>query len=130
MKKIVLATVLLVLSALLPLASMPAEQISDPAKQEEQKKEQYEKSMEERFRKLGKSLDELKARAAVTAEQARKDMDRHLADAEKKRKIAAGKLEEMRAEGKKKWSTFTRELNSAMDEFEKAYERAKAHFKE
>ncbi len=130
MKKILFAALLFLSAVLSPFSGTQAEQAADPAAQEEQKKEQYEKSMEERFRKLGKSLDELKSRAGTIAEQTRKDMDRHLAEAEKKRKIAARKIEDMKTESRKKWSKFTDELNAAMDEFEKAYERAKAHFKE
>ena len=86
--------------------------------------------MEERFRRLGRSLDELHARAAAMAEQARKETERSLGEAEKKRKEAGRKLEEMRTEGGKRWNKFTGEMNAAMDEFEKAYERAKTHFKD
>lgn len=130
MKKIILVFAFLFTAALLPVPLLSATQEAGPASRNEQKKEQYEKTMEERFRKLGKSLDDLKARAGTMAEQARKDVDRHLADAEKKRQAAARKMEEMRTEGRKRWSAFTSELNQAMDEFERAFERAKKHFKD
>jgi Skp family chaperone for outer membrane proteins len=93
-------------------------------------KDNYETSMEERFRRLGKSLDELHAKAAAMAEQARKETERSLGEAEKKRREAGRKLEEMRTEGGKRWNRFTGEMNAAMAEFEKAYERAKTHFKD
>jgi hypothetical protein len=41
-----------------------------------QQKEQHEKSMEERLRKIGKELDELKTKAEEMTEEARKDLNR------------------------------------------------------
>lgn len=95
-----------------------------------QEKERYEKTMEERLRKLGKQFDEIKARAAAKTDEARKDINRYLADAEKKQRAAKLKLEEMRKESAKKWKEFVSDMNAAADDFEKAYERAKSHFKE
>jgi hypothetical protein len=121
----------IVILAILSLFTCPAaaDKRPDPSQFDAEKTDQYEKNMEERFRRLGKSLDELEARASAMAEQARRDAERSLSDAEKKRKEAGRKLEEMRTEGRKRWSTFTQELNAAMDEFEKAYERARSNFK-
>jgi septal ring factor EnvC (AmiA/AmiB activator) len=123
------AIVILVILSLFTSAAASEKQPA-PLHSDTEKKDQYEKNMEERFRRLGKSLDELEARAAAMAEQARRDAERSLGDAEKKRKEAGRKLEEMRTEGRKRWARFTEELNAAMDEFEKAYERARSHFKE
>jgi uncharacterized protein YlxW (UPF0749 family) len=95
-----------------------------------QQKEQYEKSMEERFKKLGRELDELNAKAATMTEQVKKDINRGIAEARTKQKAASAKLEEMRKKSIKKWKKFVSETDAAMDEFEKAYERAKAHYKE
>ncbi len=95
-----------------------------------QQKEQYEKGMEERLKKLGRELDELSAKAAAMTEQARIDLNRRIAEARAKQKAASAKLEEMRKKSEKKWKKFISETDAAMDEFEKAYERAKAHFKE
>jgi predicted nucleic acid-binding Zn-ribbon protein len=92
-----------------------------------QQKEKYEKSMEERLRKLGRELDELKAKAATMSEQARKDMNRYIAEAEKKQKAASRKLDKMRKKSQKKWKKFTDEMSAAADEFEKAFEKAKSH---
>jgi len=93
-------------------------------------REQYEKTMEERLGKLGKELDELKARAAAKTEQARKEMNRQLADAEKKHKTASRKLEEIRKKSEAEWKKFIAGMNEAADAMDKAYEKAKAEFKE
>ncbi len=93
-------------------------------------KKQYEKSMQERLGKVGKKLDELKAKTATLSEQARNDMSRYLSEAEKKQKAASQKLETMRKKSVKKWKQFTSEVDAAMDDFETAFEKAKSHFKE
>ncbi len=95
-----------------------------------QQKARYEKSMEERFKKLGRDLDELAAKASAMTEQAKQEINRGIAEARTKQKAASIKLEEMRRKSVKKWKKFAAETDAAMDEFEKAFERAKAHFKE
>ncbi len=131
MKHVVcLAAVLMILAAR-PLLTYAAEQERPATTQEmSQEKAHYEKTMEERLRKLGKQLDEIKARASATTKEARKNMDRYLADAEKKQKAATRKLAELRKESAEKWKKFASEMDAAADDFAKAYERAKSHFKE
>jgi len=95
-----------------------------------QQKEQYEKSMDERLKKLNKEFEELKAKAGTKTEQAQKSMRQYLGAAEKKQKVATKKLEKMRKESVKRWKKFSAELDAAADDFEQAYEKAKSHFRE
>lgn len=130
MKKLSLViVVLLVLTAAPGRPYAAGEAKSATAPEATQQKEQYEKGMEERLKKLGRQLDELNAKAADMTAQAKMDIDRGIAEARTKQKAASAKLEEMRKRSEKKWKKFTSETDAAMDEFEKAYERAKAHFK-
>ncbi len=132
MKNLHLITVTLMLFAFAPLTLLAACEPSGAASSEtaQAQKEQYEKSMEARFKKLGKELDGLNARAVTMTEQAKKDMKRGIAEARTKQKTASAKLEEMRKKSVKQWKKFVSETDAAMDEFEKAYEKAKSHFKE
>ncbi len=131
MKRILFVLSALFFVALGPARSFAAEEEKAAAPSvTSQQKEQYQKSMEERMAKLGKELDELQAKAGTMAAQARKDVDKYLAEAETKRKAAMRKLDEMKTESAHKWTKFTREMNGAADAFEKAFERAKSHFKE
>ncbi len=99
-----------------------------------QEKDQYQKSMEERFRKIGKDLDGLaakvSAKASTMSKETKTDLDRGIADAKAKEKDASAKLDQMRKKSVKSWKKFVSETDAAMNEFEKAYERAKAHYKE
>jgi flagellar hook-basal body complex protein FliE len=109
-------------------AAAPEQQAATP--NESQEKKHYEKSMQERLGKLGKQLDELKAKAAAMTEQARKDINQDLAAVEKKRESASRKLEATRKESAATWKKFSAELDQAADDFENAYKKAKERFKE
>lgn len=92
---------MLLLSAV-PLSALATEQTpGTKAPEPVQQKEQYEKSMEERLRKIGKELDELKTKAADMTKEARKEVNRHIEEVEMKQKLASRKLEEMRKNRKR-----------------------------
>jgi TolA-binding protein len=130
MKRIVFCLTAVLLIAVSPLSLYGGEkEQQETALEASQHKEQYESSMEERLRRLGKQLDELRTKAATTSEEARKEMNHYLAEAEKKQRAAMRKLEEMRKKSEKEWKKLSAEMDKAADEFEKAYERAKSHFK-
>lgn len=130
MKNMLLMIAALLLLSTAPWRSYAADAATSAASPEAaQQKAQYEKSMEERLKKLGRELDELNARAAAVTEQAKADINRDIAEARMKQKAASAKLEKMRKESVKKWKKFASETDAAIEEFEKAYERAKAHFK-
>ncbi len=130
MKNVLMMIAVVLLFSAAPWRAYAAGEATSTASPEDaQQKAQYEKSMEERFKKLGRELDELNARAAAMTEQAKTDINRGIAEARVKQKAASAKLEEMRKRSEKKWKKFMSETDAAMDEFEKAYERAKAHFK-
>jgi DNA anti-recombination protein RmuC len=130
MKRIISCLTALFFIAISPLLSYGVEKQQQSATPATPQQEQYEKTMEERLRKIGRQLDELKAKAAVMTKQARKDMNHQLTETEKKRKTASRKLEELRKKSEKEWNRFTAELDEAADDLEKAYEKAKAQFKE
>jgi len=108
-------------------AAAPEQQAATP--NESQEKKHYEKNMQERLGKLGKQLDELKAKAAAMTESARKDINQDLAKAEEGREAASQKLEKIRKESVATWGKFSTELDQAADDFENAYKKAKERFK-
>ncbi len=130
MKRILSCLAALFFISISPLSAYAVEkqQVTTPATS--QHREQYEKSMEERLGKLGRQLDELKAKAAAMTAETRKEVDHQLAEADKKRKAASHELEELQKKSEKEWKKFTTKMNEAADELEKAYERAKSSFKE
>ena len=130
MKKI-MTVLTVVLISIIPVGAFSEERAqsstnSAPASE----KEQYERSAEERLRKIGKQLDELKAKTAAASEKARKDMKAVIAEAENKQHAAARKLKEMRKESSAAWKNVSSELDKLADDFEHAYEKAKSRFKE
>ncbi len=111
MKRIKLFIALMLLLVAVPLFALAAEQTPvTKAPEPVQQKEQYEKSIEERLRKIGKELDELKAKAAEMTEEARKEMNQQIEEIEMKEKLASLKLEEMRKESQKDWKKVADEM--------------------
>jgi hypothetical protein len=131
MKLTMLVLTVTLFIVVVPIASHSAEnERAASAQQPSQEKATYERTMEERLAKLGRQMDEMKAKVAGMSKQARNDMKRYLADAEKKQKAASRKLRDIRKESGEKWKKFTAEMDAAADDFAKAYERAKSHFKD
>ena len=130
MKKSLISIFIILSLSALPFLAVAAERTNNPGSADTKQKEQSQKSMEERFRKIGKDLDDLEAKSQSLAEKTKKDMDRHIKEAEQKRKAAGRKLEELKTEGMEKEKKLKKDLNAALDDFEEAFEKAKAHFKE
>ena len=120
-----LAALLFILAGPLSLYAAGQEQQAAAPKSPHEK-EQYEKSMKERLGKIGKDLDELKASAAAKSEHAEGKMKEYLSDAEKKRKAAARKLDELGKASSDTWDKFTAEMEKAAKDFERAFTRAKS----
>jgi hypothetical protein len=97
---------------------------------EPEQKQQYEKTMQERLRNVGKQLDELKAKAGTKAEKARDEINQYFSDADKKGEKAAHELESLRKATNEKWEQVKPTLNKAVDDFEKAIDKAKAKLRE
>ena len=116
------------ISPLLLYGAETQQQAAAPGTQ--QTREQYENSMEDRLKKIGKQLDELQAEAGRMAEQANKDLNHQLKKANKEGKAAEREFEELRKKSNEEWKKFTTDMNKAADDFEKAYEKAKSRFKE
>lgn len=131
MKRLTLSLTVLLFILVSPLSLIAAEQEQQTTSPKTaQEKEQFEKSMQERLGKLGKQLDELKAKAATKSEQAGKKIKDYLEDAEAKQKEAARKLYELKDASKDTWEKFSVEIDKAAQDFEKAYENAKSRINE
>ncbi len=130
MKRIALLLATPMFVIISPLPSYAADKPSQTtARDTSRDREQYERSMEERLKKVGKELDELKAKVAAAAERTEEEMKQSLAEAEQKQKMASGKLEELRKESAKRWKKLSAEMNQAVEDLEKACERARSRFK-
>jgi DNA anti-recombination protein RmuC len=125
---LIMATALFIsFSPLVSWGAASEQQAATP--NESQQKKHYEKNMQERLGKLGKQLDELKAKAAAMTAEAQKDINQDLAKADERRAAASRKLEKIRKESGTTWEKFSTELDQAADDFENAYKKAKERFK-
>ncbi len=123
MKKNLILIVMLCMTMGFPALGIAANAPSTSSGQDVQRKERSEKSLEERFRTLGRELDELKAKIGPAAEEARRETEQYKGKAQKKQKEAAARLEELRTAMKKKWKEISDEMNAAIADFEKEFEQ-------
>ena len=129
MKRIMPFLMTLLFATISPLMSYGVEKQQAAAPATSENRKQYENSMEERLKRIGKQLDELQVETGRMAEQANKEMNKQLKEANKKGEAASRELEELRKKSNEEWKKFTDGMNKAADDFEKAYENAKSRFK-
>ncbi|HEY7724145.1 MAG TPA: hypothetical protein VH880_02335 [Anaeromyxobacteraceae bacterium] len=131
MKRIALLLAAPMLAAIAPSSSPAAGEPREPAARDSSRdREQYERTMEERLRKLGQELDELRAQVAAAAERAGKELEQELRRAEEKHEGASRQLEKLRKESAKRWKKLAGEVNDSLSDLEKACERARSRVKE
>lgn len=125
MKRIpVIITMLIFALASLPALPVCAGERQEAGAESDREKDAYEKGMEERLGKLGAKLDQLKNKADEKAGRAEAQMRKRLAEAERQRRIAARKLDELGRASKQTWGKFSEEMERAAKDFERAVERA------
>jgi hypothetical protein len=120
-----LTALLFILAGPMPLiAAEPEQQTVAPKTAHE--KEQYEQGMKERLGRVGADLDRLKADAAAGTGKVEGKMKEYLSDAEKKKRVAERKLDELGKASKESWKKFTGGMEKAAKDFEQAFSRAKS----
>jgi excinuclease UvrABC helicase subunit UvrB len=85
-----------------------------------QQVKEFNKKAEAKFRKLGKKLDELKAKADKRTGQSRADLDKKIAEAQKRADELKPKLEELKAATSNAWFEVKTALDHDLKELEKA----------
>lgn len=129
MKRIalLLSTPMLVIA---PSASPAAEYRQETASRSSQEREQVQRSMEERLRKAGRELDQLKAKVAAAAERTQREVKEQLAEADQRERAASRQLKKLRKESEKGWKKLSAEVSESVADLERACQKVKSHFKE
>ncbi len=83
------------------------------------KRDQYAREMHKQLDALDAKCEDLKARAAKAEGQARKDLDKQIAEAKAKRDAAASKLDELKKADAGRWEKIKGEVGSAFEDLKK-----------
>ena len=86
------------------------------------KRDEYARDMQKRLDQMDAKYEELKDRAAKAEGDARKDLDKKLAEAKVKRDAAAAKLEEVKTASADRWEKIKGGVGDAFDDLKKAFE--------
>jgi uncharacterized membrane protein len=85
------------------------------------KRDEYAREMHKRMDELDTKYNELKGRAAKAEGQAKKDLDKQLAEATLKRDAAADKLNELKKAEASRWEKIKGEMGSAFEDLKKMF---------
>jgi hypothetical protein len=97
--------------------------------EQKEDKETYKSQMDEKLKRFGGKLDELKARTGEVKEDARKEFKEQIVKLEKKHKSAKTKLEELKRTGEKQWKQVKSEVTLAAKDLEDSYNKVIERFK-
>jgi hypothetical protein len=96
-----------------------AKEIEDSAARA--KRDEYAREMHKQLDALDGQYEDLKGRAAKAEGQAKKDLDKQVAEAKAKRDAAAGKLEELKKADAGRWEKIKGEVGSAFADLKKMF---------
>lgn len=93
-------------------------------------KDEYQKKLNGLVQQLDDQIDDLKEKAAKAQGEARRKFDQEVGDLERKRDEAEKKLAKMKAASGPAWEDLKGGMQDAIQDLQKAIERAKTHFDE
>jgi trehalose/maltose hydrolase-like predicted phosphorylase len=118
------------------LAGMPCASQETAAEPSQNKKPEtssrerieYQKKIEARLHKLGEQEDVLKKKAIQQSKEAKKQLDAHLDELDRKRAVAEQEFEKLKYSSEKAWRDLKPGLDAAMKDLEAACKRAASEF--
>jgi len=122
----------LVLSTCVPCSSQQATSARQGNREGEtasQQRNQFQEKTQAKLRKLDQEIEALNAKAAKQGKEVRKDLDRQMAELERKRQVLQQQLEKFKNSSQEAWRDMKPGIDAAMKDLELAYKRAASHFK-
>lgn len=126
--KLLLAIVLLMWIPRESQGSASAQQTNGQAETAGQSRKQYQEKTEARLRELNRKIAALNASASKQAGEARKELDRQMAELDRKRKVARQQFERLENSSQEAWRDMEPGIDAAARDLEAAYKRAAADF--
>jgi glucose-6-phosphate-specific signal transduction histidine kinase len=94
-----------------------------------QQREQYQKEIETKLRKLDQEISALKAKAPEEGNELRKQFQQEMAELHQKRALAQRKFDKFTASSQQAWRDMKPGVDKAINDLEAAYKRAASDFK-
>jgi len=109
---------------------VPAQQSKEQTRPATESREQYQKRIQAKLDELGREISALEAREETQADQARRELRKQLKELTQQHQATARQYEELKQEGQEAWKKVKPQMDAAVDQLEKAYERFASRFQE
>jgi Skp family chaperone for outer membrane proteins len=109
---------------------VPAEQSKEQARPATESRDQYQKRIQAKLDELGRQISALEAGAEAQGDQARQELRKQLKGLTQQHQATARQYEQLKQEGQEAWKKMKPQMDAAVDELEKAYERLTARLQE
>jgi hypothetical protein len=93
-------------------------------------RDQYQKRIQAKLDELGRQISALDARGEAQGDQACQELRKQLKELTQQHQATARQYEELKQEGQEAWKTMKPQMDAALDELGKAYERLSSRLQE
>jgi TolA-binding protein len=95
---------------------------------EKEQKGKYQKQSETKLEEFKQKMEELKGKAVELKEDAQKEFNEQMEELKKKEGVANQKLKQLKSAGTKTWRKLKADMDGAIDELNKLYDKTMSHF--
>jgi chromosome segregation ATPase len=106
----------------------PVQQPKEDSEPATESREQYQKRIQAQLDELNRQISALAAREEKEADQARRDLRKELKELARQHQATARQYEELKQDGQEAWKKMKPQMDAALDELEKGYERLASRF--
>jgi len=106
----------------------PAQQSKEQTRLATESREQYQKRIQAKLDELSQQISALEAREESQADQARRELRKQLKELTQQHQATARQYDELKQEGQEAWKKMKPQMDAAVDELNKAYERLASRF--
>jgi len=106
----------------------PAQQSKEQTRLATESREQYQKRIQAKLDELSRQISALEAREESQADQARLELRKQLKELTQQHQATARQYDELKQEGQEAWKKMKPQMDAAVDELNKAYERLASRF--
>jgi len=106
----------------------PAQQSKEQTRLATESREQYQKRIQAKLDELSRQISALEAREESQADQARRELRKQLKELTQQHQATARQYDELKQEGQEAWKKMKPQMDAAVDELNKAYERLASRF--
>ncbi len=93
-------------------------------------REDYKKDMQEKMKSLDRKIDEMKGKAVELKEETKKEFNKGMAELREKQRAAKKEWRKVKRTAGNKWEKVKSDMDAAIQDLEKAYDKVASRFKE